>query len=239
MEINARIHSELQAKGLVGKEEHRTQVLVARQDLTGADRTWAERYRVGDVLRYSRGSKETGIQADEYARVNSIDARTNQLTVVLRDGAEKTYDPRRQQGVSVYRVEERAFSVGDRVQLTAPFKELKLANRNLGTVESIYRDGRMAMRMDGGRRIEIDPAKHPHMDHGYAMTSYSIQGQTGDRVLANIDTELAARDLINNRMGYVGLSRGAHDAQLFTNDREKIGAALGHDVSHWSAHAPE
>ena len=35
--------------------------LVPRQDLTGADRTWAERYQVGDVLRYSRASKETGI----------------------------------------------------------------------------------------------------------------------------------------------------------------------------------
>lgn len=60
-EINARIHVELQAKGVVGREEHRVQVLVPRQDLTGADRSWAERYNVGDVLRYSRGSKETGI----------------------------------------------------------------------------------------------------------------------------------------------------------------------------------
>jgi len=32
---------------------------------------------------------------------------------------------------------------------------------------------------------------------------------------------------------------GAYDAQIFTNDREKMGAALGHDVSHSSAHAPE
>jgi hypothetical protein len=31
------------------------------------------------------------------------------------------------------------------------------------------------------------------------------------------------------------VSRGAYDAQIFTNDREKLGAALGHDVSHSSA----
>jgi hypothetical protein len=37
-EINQAIHAELQAKGVVGREEHRTQVLVPRQDLTGADR---------------------------------------------------------------------------------------------------------------------------------------------------------------------------------------------------------
>jgi hypothetical protein len=32
---------------------------------------------------------------------------------------------------------------------------------------------------------------------------------------------------------------GAHDAQLFTNDREKLPSTLGHDVSHQSAHVPE
>ncbi len=42
-----------------------------------------------------------------------------------------------------------------------------------------------------------------------------------------------------NRMAYVAVSRGAYDAQIFTNDREKLGAALGHDVSHSSALAPE
>jgi hypothetical protein len=35
------------------------------------------------------------------------------------------------------------------------------------------------------------------------------------------------------------VSRGAHDAQIFTNNREELGAALGHDVSHQSALAPE
>jgi hypothetical protein len=58
-------------------------------------------------------------------------------------------------------------------------------------------------------------------------------------VLIHADTELGAKDLLNNRMAYVAVSRGAYDAQLFTNDREKLGAALGHDVSHSSAHAPE
>ena len=40
-------------------------------------------------------------------------------------------------------------------------------------------------------------------------------------------------------MAYVSVSRGAHDAQIFTNDREKLPTALGHDVSHESAHVPE
>jgi hypothetical protein len=54
-----------------------------------------------------------------------------------------------------------------------------------------------------------------------------------------VDTELGAKDLLNSRMAYVSVSRGAQDAQLFTNDRERLPAALGHDSSQQSAHVPE
>jgi conjugative relaxase-like TrwC/TraI family protein len=231
-EINERIHVELQRARLVNSEEHRIRALVPRQDLTGADRTWAERYEVGDVLRYSRGSKETGIGKGEYARVKSIDARNNRLTVERQDGTERTYDPRRQQGVSVFREEMRSFSVGDRIQFTAPANELKVANRELGTIESIEEDWRLRLNMESGRTVELDPRKHLHLDHGYAMTSHSSQGQTADRVLIHVDTELGAKDLLNSRMAYVSVSRGRYDAQIYTNNAPTLGQELSRDVSH-------
>src|ERR1017187_1656520 len=101
----------------------------------------------------------------------------------------------------------------------------------------------MSLKMDGGRPgdrvVELDPAKHPHLDHGYAVTSYSSQGQTAERVLIHVDTELAAKGLLNSRMAYVAVSRGQWDAQIFTNNREKLPQALGRDVSHQSAYKPE
>jgi conjugative relaxase-like TrwC/TraI family protein len=238
-EINHAIHAGMQERGLVVREEYAMRTLVPRQELTGADRGWAARYEVGDVLRYSRGSKETGIRKGEYARVAGVDADGNRLTVVRANGEEVSYDPRRQVGVSIYREEERRFSVGDRVQFTAPASELKVANRELATIEQIGSDGSMRLKMDGGRAVEVDPRQHPHLDHGYAVTSHSSQGQTAERVLINVDTELAARDLLNSRMAYVAVSRGAHDAQIFTNDVAGLPRALGHEVSHAQAHVPE
>ena len=95
-------------------------------------------------------------------------------------------------------------------------------------------------RGEGGRK-EIQPGihggRHRVRQGRYAVTSHSSQVQTADRVLIHADTELGAIDLLNNRMAYVAVSRGAYDAQIFTNDREKLGAAPGHDVSHSSAHA--
>jgi hypothetical protein len=37
----------------------------------------------------------------------------------------------------------------------------------------------------------------------------------------------------------VAISRGAHDAQIFTNDVAGLPRALGHEVSHAQAHVPE
>jgi len=56
--------------------------------------------------------------------------------------------------------------------------------------------------------------------------------------LAIEEDETVAKDLLNSRMAYVAVSRGAEDAQLYTNDRAKLPEALGHDVTHESAHTP-
>ena len=42
-------------------------VLTPRSNMTGADRAWVARYQTGDVLHYSRGSKELGIERGSYA----------------------------------------------------------------------------------------------------------------------------------------------------------------------------
>ena len=86
--------------------------------------------------------------------------------------------------------------------------------------------------MEGGRAVELDPSKHPHLDHGYAMTSHSSQGQTADRVLIHVDSELGAKALLNSRMAYVSVSRGRYDVQIYTNNARVLGQELSRDVSH-------
>ena len=88
------------------------------------------------------------------------------------------------------------------------------------------------MRMDGGCAVELDPNSRVHLDYGYAVTSHSSQGQTADRVLIHVDTELGAKNLLNSRMACVAVSRGAQDAQIFTNDPTALGHELSRDVSH-------
>ncbi len=233
--INEAIRTELHATGALAKDDREFRTLTHRSDMTGADREWAARYRPGDILRYTNGSKVEGIERDSYAMVRAVDPRANTLTVDLDTGSSPTYDPRRLRGVNVYRETTRQFATGDRLQFTAPNKALGVANRDLGTVVSLE-DGKIAVRLDGAeqRTVTFDPHQHPQFDHGYAVTSHSSQGLTAGRVIANIDTD-AARSLINTRLAYVAISRAADDARIYTNDAETLGTRLATEISKTAA----
>jgi conjugative relaxase-like TrwC/TraI family protein len=203
-ELNALIHREMQQCGDVSQREHKLRVLDSRQEMTGADRQWAGQYEEGDVVRYTRGSKVLGIEPGAYACVEQVDARENRITIDRENGQHQTYDPRRLAGVAVYHETERAFSEGDRVQFTAPSKGLHVANRELGTIEKIGDAGDVQIRMDSGRQVAFNIREHPHLDHGYVVTSHSSQGQTAARVLIHVDTD-ESELLINNRFAYVSV----------------------------------
>jgi conjugative relaxase-like TrwC/TraI family protein len=233
-ELNLAVREELRSTGALSSEDHRFRVLIQRQDMTGADRGWANHYEIGDVVRYGRGSKAAGIGAGSYGTVAAINASENFLTVEKPSGEPVTYDPRRLAGVSVYRGLDREFSVGDRIQFTAPHKSLGVANRDLGVIESIEPDGRMAVRLASNRLLELNAAEYRHFDHGYAVTSHSAQGLTAERVLVHADTSVHP-DLLNSRFGYVAISRASHEARLFTNDAGRLAQQLGIDVSKTTA----
>jgi conjugative relaxase-like TrwC/TraI family protein len=237
-QINQAVRSELQALGAVAAEDHAMRVLAPRSDMTGADRSWAARYVVNDVLYYPRGSRDIGIEKQSYAAVVATQPKDNLLTVQKEDGTTVTYNPARLYGVNVYRELEREFSVGDRLGFTAPSKELGVANRDLGTVQRIDKDGQLSVKMDNGKAVSFDANEMRHFDHGYAVTSHSSQGLTADRVLVNIDTEVHP-DLINSRFAYVSLSRASHEAHLYTNKASELTARLARDVTKSSALAVE
>jgi ATP-dependent exoDNAse (exonuclease V) alpha subunit len=233
-DLNVAVRDELKSKGTLAREDHQFKVLIQRQEMTGAERRWASEYEIGDVVRYTRGSKEAHIDAATYATVVGTNPAMNLVSVEQASGNVVTYDPRRLTGVSVYREGAQEFSVGDRIQFTAPDKSLGVANRDLAVIESIGPDRQIFARLDNGREIEFDATSHRHFDHGYAVTSHSAQGLTTERVLINADTGVHP-DLLNSRFGYVSVSRASHEVTIFTNDASRLGPQLSTDVGKSSA----
>jgi ATP-dependent exoDNAse (exonuclease V) alpha subunit len=233
--LNDTIHRALQTVNRVAGEDRQTTVLIPRQDLTGADRQWAERYEVGDLVRFSKGSQTLGLRAGSYARVEHVDRHANLLSVGATTGEQKTYDPRRLQGVNVYRPTDRALAVGDRVQFTAPLRDLQVANRELATIERWDAHSMLHLRLESGRHVALEPTRPLHLDYGYAVTSHSSQGLTADRVLVHVDTRRASEALVNRRLAYVAISRGRYDAHVYTDDAPRLAQLLARDSARSSA----
>jgi ATP-dependent exoDNAse (exonuclease V) alpha subunit len=116
---------------------------------------------------------------------------------------------------------------------------MNIANRQLATVDAIGPAGELRITLDKKDREVVVDSAHKHVDLGYALTSHSSQGQTADRVLVHVDTDRAGERLVNRRMAYVSLSRGGHDARIYTNDPEQLVHALSRDVSRQSALRPD
>jgi hypothetical protein len=88
--------------------------------------------------------------------------------------------------------------------------------------------------MDSGRELSVDLRKFCHLDYGYAVTSYSAQGLTFDRVLVNADTQESAR-LLNDRTAYVAISRARYVALIYTDATHELSEALDRGINKASA----
>lgn len=214
-------------------------VLVARQDLTKEDRKIAAAYREGDEIKFHKANKTVGIEKGEYLTVLAVDKARNQLTV--KHGHRiKTYNPERAYGVQVYQRAERIFTEGERVQLTAPWRNKGIANRETGTLERLDTKGNVILKLDKDqKRVHFNLNEMKHLDYGYAVTSFSSQGTTVQKVLINVATEDSrVRKLIDQRFGYVAVSRAELDAQMFTDNADNLTRSLGRTEGKHQALSP-
>jgi conjugative relaxase-like TrwC/TraI family protein len=222
-ELNEAIRSQLIVRGhisLVGKDH----TILVNRSLSGAQRAMAYNYEEGDVIRFTRGSKQFAFAKGDYARVEAVDRESNLLTVRAPDGRRVEYNLVRLFGVEVFREEQRTIARGERIQFRAPDQALGIANGEFATIKSIDAK-RVVMQLDNGGNMTVALDRLRHIDHGYASTSHSAQGATVDRVIIDIDTRLSA-ELVNRKQFYVSISRARNSLAIFTDDRRQLARAV-------------
>jgi ATP-dependent exoDNAse (exonuclease V) alpha subunit len=230
--LNQQIRKLLLDHGQIQSHAH-DHVIFVRRDLTRAQLTHARNYESGDILTFTRGSKRRGIGKADRLSVESIDTRSNTVTVRLSDGACMSLNPARWRGVEVFRLEARTLAVGDRIQFRAPQRDLKIANGEFATILQLASQ-HVTLRMNDRREVSASWPQLRHIDYGYASTSHAAQGATVDRVIVNIDTTRSAQ-LVNARQFYVSISRARYDAHVYTNDEEALRRSVGRDPNKANA----
>jgi ATP-dependent exoDNAse (exonuclease V) alpha subunit len=223
-QLNAAIRDALRKAGHVASLGIEQNILVSR-DLTRPQRRAVPSYEIGDVIRFTRGSKKMALEKDSYVTVEIVDREGNRLVVQIPDGRRITYNPHRLSGVEVFRQEQRVFATGDRIQFRTPDRALGIANGEFATIVAID-DQRARLRLDGRREVSAAAQRLRHIDYGYASTSHSSQGATVDRVIVHIDTMRSA-ELVNRKQFYVSISRARNAISLYTDDRARLDLAVG------------
>jgi hypothetical protein len=201
-----------------------------------------ENYKVGDELRYIKGSNSLNVKSKSYATVTDVDSATNKLTVKTADGRELTYDPSRAgSGVSVFEKRRQAFAEGEHVQFTATDKNLGVTNRSTGVIERLDSDGHARIVLsETGRAVNVNLNEQRHLDYAYTSTSHSAQSRTVERCAAQVDTgDHRLHGLINRVFSYVAGSRPEHELAVFTDNKEDLAKVMGREHVVHTALAPQ
>jgi conjugative relaxase-like TrwC/TraI family protein len=219
--LNQEIRKLLVAQGQVSSKGREHAILV-RRDLTMAQKQIAGSFREGDVLHFGR--RVRGIPRGSYLQVAGVDWNNNTLTLHGKDGSKVTFEPRSVKHLQVYQWDRREIAAGDRIEFRIHDKANRIANHSLASIRELTTH-EAKLKLDTGREVIIPLAAMRHVDLGYASTSHAAQGATVDRVIVNIDT-MRSDLLINQEMGYVAISRGRHDARIYTDDIDRLRLVL-------------
>lgn len=119
----------------------------------------------------------------------------------------------------VYRPMAITLAAGDRVRVTAGGKtrdgKHRLSNGSLLTVQGFTARGDIIV--DHGWVVAKD---FGHLTHGYVVTSHASQGVTVDKVFIGLSSESVPAT--TQRTGYVAVTRGKEQVQIFTDNRAEL-----------------
>jgi predicted ATPase len=197
--ITEAIRDGLKAKGKLSKE--RIIDAWAPSHLTDAEKSDATQYDAGDMIQFHQNAKGHA----KGARLIVGEGATPPVELATR--------------FELYHPTQFGLAVGDRVRVTAGGKtkdgKHRLDNGSLLTVEGFTKRGDIVV--DHGWVIDRD---FGHLTYGYCITSHASQGVTVDKVFIGMSSE--SFGATNQRTGYVAITRGKEQAQIFTDDRESL-----------------
>src|SRR5208282_2015378 len=144
--------------------------------------------------------------------VSPTHAEANRITLAIRDGLKakgKLKDERIVTGwIPAHLTDAQKADVTHR-----------LSNGSLLTVQGFTRRGDIVV--NHGWVIDRD---FGHLTHGYCITSHASQGVTVDKVFIGMSSESLPATC--QRTGYVAVTRGREQVQVFTDDRKELLHAL-------------
>ncbi len=200
-------------------------IMLSSKDLTEAQKLRTVSYQAGDVVRADRDYKQLGLERGDFARV--VDGRAGVVTLERTDGQRVEWRPVNQPHLTAFTEQQRELAPGDVVRFTHNDHRNGIVNGERATVASIDTEqGRIVLDKPDGTRLAQRIDGPLYLDHGYAQTVHSAQGQTCERILIDAPASSATN---NESAYYVAISRATHEAKLYTDDAQRLPEALSRE----------
>ena len=203
--VTAEIRQRLKEEGVL-KDDERTFTRLVPLHLTEAEKNREESYEAGDIVRFIRSVGD--FKAGQRVRVSE-----SNIPDLARVGNK----------LAVFREDTIRLAAGDTIRVTANGKDAsgnhRLNNGAVYTVDRFTSDG--DIKLSNGWTL---PKDFGLLNHGYVVTSHASQGKTVDRVLvAQSSTSFPAS---GKEQFYVSISRGKHQATIYTDDKIALKKAI-------------
>jgi len=227
VKLNEVIRQGLIEEGSVKGDGAAASSILVKSNLTDVEKGRAIFYKPGDTVRFGRAYTSLGVKNGEYTTVESVDRKSGAVNLTNSDGKRIKWKPHQvaagkgKKRVEIFKKEDRELGKNDKVRWTRNDRDRGVRNAEMAKVVGVNGHN-VTFELKDGKQITIDITKpeNKHWDHAYANTVHASQGGTVKYVMVN--GEDWRRNLVNQKMFYVSLSRAKENAFVYVNDRDKF-----------------
>ncbi|WP_406684318.1 relaxase domain-containing protein [Seonamhaeicola sp. MEBiC1930] len=219
-EINKNVREGLREAKLLGKREKQFAVF-DNHYLSVAQKEDIRSYREGQVIQTHQNLPS--IKKGSVLTVESVDK--SMIKIKDSRGKHHILPLHRAKDYDVYTPRKIELSKGDEIRINKngfDAQGKRLNNSTILTVKGFDNNGDIrTVKKSTTRNTEFILGKdHSNFDYAYAITSYSSQGKTVDKVIISqpASTFLAS----NQKQFYVSTSRGREDVTIYTDDADEL-----------------
>lgn len=238
--INVEVREKLKEAGVVSRKEFQKEHLDDPK-MTVAEQCYVpalERHRVNRATA-TKEYRSLGIGSQETLRIVEFSRDNNTILLEKADGKRVRIDPRKEVNFAYAILEERAYSVGDKVEARANLGKKsepdRVTNGTRGTIKQIDSLGATVEWVTEGKAstTQLSNDRLRQIDHSYTHTSYKEQGVTNTRQIIAV-SEIGA-NRFNKLAAYVAASRAKDNTEVVTSDLKTMLANAGNAADKTTA----
>lgn len=237
-EITTLLREGLEREGVLKGGTHNQTTLKAKT-IEAVQQRFVAYYQRGDVIRFNQDFMQNKIKRGDYYTVGQITKNhrsDNVLPLVNQKGKTlifplknlpqyKTHTAAFERVVEVYQTQQLPLKVGDKVMWNRNFKADDIRNGQRATLTS-KTETELVFSLDDKKQMTLNKnhAALKHLDYGYVLTNYKVQGQDAARGVGLMESHHRFSATLKNF--YVQISRGVFGMTLVTDDRERLAQAI-------------